>query len=281
VSICELRYSQADRRLSADRSKMHMKQSIKAFLRRFPLVYRIVYNAYKFFFPGPIHKQIEKTLRQKSSVFFIQIGSNDGVEGDPIHNLITKNAKWAGIFVEPVGSVFQRLKQNYRNAERFTFENVAIAKETGVAQFYYVSEQARAKFGDTLPPWYDQLGSFDRNHILKYLGSKLDPYIVEEKINCVPLQEMLDRNGVTKIDLLHVDTEGSDYDVLSQVNFDKYKPLVVLYEHLHLSIDERTKAKSMLEASGYEVVEYGGDTLAILEGLNEGEAESMSGAGTS
>ena len=244
---------------------MHMKKSIKAFLRRFPLVYRIVYKAYKFFFPGPIQKQIEKTLRKKSSVFFLQIGSNDGVQGDPIHNLITKNAKWAGIFVEPVEFVFQRLKQNYRNAERFTFENVAIAKETGVAKFYYVSERARAKLEDTLPHW-DQLGSFDRNHILKHLGGTLDAYIVEEKINCVPLQEILDRNGVTKIDLLHVDTEGSDYNVLSQVNFDKYKPLVVLYEHLHLSIDERTKAKSILKASGYKVVEYGGDTLAILEG---------------
>ena len=71
---------------------------------------------------------------------------------------IAQKCKVGGhIWFEPVGFVFQRLKQNYRNAERFTFENVAIAKERGVAKIYYVLERAKAKLGGTLPHW-DQLG---------------------------------------------------------------------------------------------------------------------------
>jgi FkbM family methyltransferase len=177
-----------------------------------------------------------------------------------------KKKEWTGIFIEPVGFLFQRLKQNYEYSERFIFENVAIGTKKGRRKFYYVSEDAKAKLGDDLPHCYDKLGSFDRDHILRHLDGSLEPYIVEEEIQCVPMQEIFDKNDVKKIDLLHIDTEGFDYKILSQINFKRYKPLVVLYEHKHLSADEKEKANSLLKTSGYSLFEYGGDTLAIFKG---------------
>lgn len=244
---------------------MNIKQKIKLYTIKFPLVYNISQKIYNFFFPASqlsIQEQIEKTFRKKPSVFFVQVGSNDGVQGDPIHGLITKSKEWTGMFIEPVGLYFQRLKHNYENADRFIFENVAIGTERETKRFYYVLEEAKTEFDD-LPYWYNQLGSFDKNHILKQLGDRLEPYIVEEEIECFPIQEIFDRNNVKTIDFLHIDTEGFDYKVLSQVDFDRYKPLIVLYEHVHLSADDREKAKLLLKTSGYRLVRYGFDTLAI------------------
>lgn len=228
-------------------------------------------KVYRFFFPyqspGPkIAKQIEKTLEINGNIFFVQVGSNDGLQGDPLHELITKNKKWSGIFIEPVEFLFQRLKRNYENSERFVFEKVAIGSEKETKKFYYVKEGAKADLGDKLPFWYDQLGSFNKDHILKHLNGKLEPYIVEEEIQCVPIQEIFDKNLVKKLDLIHIDTEGFDYKVLSQVNFKKYKPSIVLYEHKHLSMDEKEKAKSLLKIFKYKLFEYKEDTLAIFKG---------------
>ena len=244
-------------------------EKIKSYVRKIPLLYCVLRKAYRFFLPEPelgITEQIERALREKTPVFFVQVGSNDGLQRDPIHRLIVTNKKWSGIFIEPVGFVFQRLKQNYNNAGRFTFENVAIGTKKGITKFYYVSEEARSALGDDLPSWYDQLGSFDRNHILKFLDGRLEPYIVEEELECVTMEEIFERNSVERVDLLHIDAEGFDFKILSQIDFKRYKPLIVLYEHAHLPVTEKEKAKSFLTTSGYSLREYDTDTLAIFKG---------------
>jgi len=76
------------------------------------------------------------------------------------------------------------------------------------------------------------------------------------------LQDVLDKHGVKEIDLIHIDVEGFDYGVLSQINFEKYKPLVILYEHFHLSMDEKAKAESLLKNQGYTLLNFDEDTLA-------------------
>jgi FkbM family methyltransferase len=253
---------------------MQIKQKIKKLETISPNLYVIVKKIYRFFSPRKsqkeiykkeIQKNIKEFLKNKSSVFFIQVGSNDGLQGDSIRDLIINDESWSGIFIEPVGFIFQNLKRNYGNKVRFIFENVAIAEKKGYAKFYYVSEQAKVDLGDKLPYWYDQLGTFDKNHILKHCDGELEPYIVEEDIECLPLQDILTRNNVQAIDLLHIDTEGYDYKVLSQVDFVGYKPLVMLYENTHLGVEERQKAELLLKTNDYRVTEYGGDTLAILQ----------------
>ena len=238
-------------------------QKIKRILRKFPLAYNVARGTYRLF-RGPdwtIQQRIMMTLGDKREVFFVQVGSNDGLQGDPIHDLIINHKTWAGIFIEPVDFLFQRLEKNYGDADRFVFENVAIGNEKGTKRFFYVSDKAKDEL--ELPYWHDQLGSFDKNHIRQSLGDQVSPYIIEEDIECLPLQEVLDRNQVTAIDLIHIDTEGFDYKVLSQVDLGIYKPSVILFEHKHLVGGELEKANSLLKKAGYRLFEYGGDTLAV------------------
>jgi len=235
----------------------------KEALRNIPLVYSLGKWIYRRFRPSDptIQEHILKAVGSKSSVFFVQVGSNDGLQGDPIHDLIVSRNSWSGIFIEPIDFLFQRLRNNYGDAERFIFENVAIATEKGSKKFYYVSEKAKNELD--LPYWHDQLGSFDRAHVTNMLGEQMTPYIVETDVECLPLQDVLDRNRVDAIDLLHIDTEGFDYKVLSQLDFKRYKPSVILFEHHLLPNDEFVKARKLLRGNGYRLLQYGNDILAL------------------
>lgn len=48
-----------------------------------------------------------------SNIKFIQIGSNDGMHGDPVCEYIKRDG-WQGILVGPVPYLFEKLKKNYK-----------------------------------------------------------------------------------------------------------------------------------------------------------------------
>lgn len=219
---------------------------------------------YEYFNP-PLKKRLEKIFSNKDEIFFIQVGSNDGKLGDPIHQLIVSNSTWRGIFIEPVPYLFEKLKLTYKNASRFIFENVAISSESRRHKFFYIQELDKAD--PNLPEWIDQLGSFDKKHILKHLEEfdieHLRKYIIEDLVDCVTFEEICRRNGVRRIDLLHIDVEGYDFKVLSQVDFSKYKPSVVLFENKHLRKDEVAQAECLLKDEGYKWTNLKGDHLCL------------------
>jgi hypothetical protein len=41
--------------------------------------------------------------------------------------------------------------------------------------------------------------------------------------------DLFERHSLNAIDLLHIDTEGADFKVLSQLNLNKYRPKVILH----------------------------------------------------
>ncbi|MES2884641.1 MAG: FkbM family methyltransferase [Pseudomonadota bacterium] len=234
-------------------------------LREHPVLYKKLRLIWRRITQGPqsLKGMIRQRLKGLPTVFFVQIGSNDGNHGDPISGFIRRERRFSGIFVEPVPEIFKRLKLSYGPDPRFVYENVLIGSSTEPVNFYYVSERAKQELGDAVPYWYDQLGSFDKQHIAKHLDGLLVPYIIEARLPSVPLPTLLARNAVQHIDLLHIDTEGYDYEVLTQFDFDRYRPAVVLYEHKHLTPELRSKAQALLKAYGYVLRPRVDDTLAL------------------
>jgi FkbM family methyltransferase len=191
----------------------------------------------------------------------VQVGSNDGLQGDPISELIRENPAWRVLFIEPLPHLFRRLTANYPANPNHSFEKVAIASERGTRLMYYVSDAIKNAMTD-VPYWYDQLGSFDIGHLLKH-GDKFAPFIISEEVQCEPLADTLTRNGITDIDLLHIDTEGYDFKILEQV-IPSTAPRAVLYEHRHLSRREQSDARKLLRDAGYRTCRVTiSDTLAL------------------
>lgn len=203
---------------------------------------------------------IGKRLRGRDA-FFMQIGANDGVRSDPIHELIISQPGWKGLFVEPFGPAFEQLKENYDNGQQYIFENVAIGTKAGKQPFFFVSEAAK-EIGEW-PYWIDQLGTFDREHINRHFGGKLDPYIVEEMVECCTLPQMFEKHSITNVDLLQIDVEGFDFEIVKQIEFDKIRPGIIIFEHQHLSEEAKDSADELLVENGYKVKRYKYDTLAV------------------
>jgi hypothetical protein len=59
-----------------------------------------------------------------------------------------------------------------------------------------------------------------------------------------------------------VDAEGADAEILGQLPLED-GPDVVLYEHVHMSHDERRGLARRFQAAGYRTLDVEGDTLAV------------------
>ena len=195
---------------------------------------------------------------------FVKVGANDGVSGDPCARLFLENSEWRGLLVEPVPYLAEKLGNIYSDKKRFTIEQVAIGGRRTQACFYYVREDANREIKD-LPSHFDMLGSFDRQHIIDHFDGVLEPYIVEVLIDVETLAELLDRNGVTQVDLLQVDTEGFDWEVLQSLDFQRVKPKAIYIEHKHLTSESRADMRKLLTRHNYSIYDCGNDFFAFVE----------------
>src|SRR5262249_47535508 len=127
--------------------------------------------------PPPSSVTLAEMFGGKPAVV-IKVGANDGLQGDPIAELIRQNSIWDVLFIEPLPHIFRRLIENYQGSPQYRFENVAISWKRGARRMYYVSDGIK-RIRPNVPIWYDQLGSFDRDHILKF-GKEFAPFITSE-----------------------------------------------------------------------------------------------------
>ena len=196
----------------------------------------------------------------------VQIGSNDGKTGDPLYHWLMRKKGWSGVFVEPVPFFFDCLKETYKKEDRFIFENAAINDGSKVS-FYWVSEDALSALPD-LPSTWNQLGGFSREHITSHIP-ELKPFIKKSNLRGLKLTDLFERHSLKKIDLLHIDTEGSDFKILSQLDLDRFQPRGILYEQIHLSEDEHSQSIKFLQ-DRYALFDLGNDMLAISKDDDRG-----------
>jgi FkbM family methyltransferase len=222
-----------------------------------------------------IHRQVERRragrkllqgfARAYPEAFFVEIGSNDGVRDDHLSTHI-RSSRWRGLMVEPVPHVFERLRENYGDLDRVALVNAAIAPTGGTLPFYHLAE-ADPREREDLPDWYDSVGSFSREKVLEQKRSIPD---VEERIRCLevpamPFDALCAEQGVDRVDLILTDTEGFDAEILGSIDFDAWRPRLVVYEHFHLDAEVREATAERLRGFGYRTMEEGFDTFCLRE----------------
>ncbi|OLE96238.1 MAG: hypothetical protein AUG75_22840 [Cyanobacteria bacterium 13_1_20CM_4_61_6] len=77
------------------------------------------------------------------------------------------------------------------------------------------------------------------------------------------LDTLLERSQASHVDLLLIDTEGHDWEILRSIDFARWRPRLVIYEHYHLSPTARAAAREQLGLVGYETMEEGFDTFCL------------------
>lgn len=246
--------------------------NVKAAIKSIPFLYNILLPGIILFrrARAAFYQYARKPFRQYCSYLpnvvlepmFVKVGANDGITGDPCSDLLLADPRWKGLLIEPVPYCFERLRSTFHDDRRFYLEQVAVGTPAGEATFYYVDSKARESVPN-LPVWFDQLGSFDKSHIAKHLNGALVPFIVECKVKVCPLTDILGKHGIQEVHLLHIDTEGYDYEVLKTLNWEQRAPVAIFVEYRHLRDPKKTEMLQLLRQHGYSVRDCGGDYFAL------------------
>ncbi|MGK7921565.1 MAG: FkbM family methyltransferase [Trichodesmium sp.] len=206
---------------------------------------------------------LHKISNQIPEIFCLEIGAMDGKSFDLLHKFI-KQYKWHGVLVEPVKDMFELLKINYSGCENLYFENSAITDREEIKPILRIPINIVKK--GLVPIWAKGISSFydNRNAIggmngLLY-GAKMDEkffesykkYIVQENVNCITLEKLISKYNVNKVDVLQIDTEGSDYQIFKQFDLNKFQPYFIKVEVGNLPRIEYQEIKSILEKNHYD-----------------------------
>lgn len=218
----------------------------------------------------PLDKFLNKFSLQNKNIFFVQIGSNDGFRNDPIHKFIKKN-NWNGIMFEPQKKAFNILSAVYRK-DPITVLNKAVDSINRQRKLYKLS------FSDAR--WASGLSSFNKFNLEKIIldgslislikkekvktSDNLTDYITFELVDCMNFETLISTYRIQKIDLIHIDTEGYDFQIIKNFDFKKMRPKIIIYEKTHLSDTENKECRDFLEVNGYRLTDYNADTVAEL-----------------
>ena len=208
---------------------------------------------------------------KKGDFTVIQIGANDGITHDPIHKFIKRDG-WKGVLLEPQPQVFhQFLKEIYAKNEGITTVCAAIGEKDGAQPMY--------KIGFSDMRWATGLSSFSREKIesafeegivaancMKFgidIPEDREQWISMEEVAVIAPRTLMQRYGISKIDLLQIDAEGYDLEVIRIFDLPVSQPAAVVFENVGLNETDYASCLALLQANGYGIRKFGPNTLAL------------------
>jgi hypothetical protein len=87
--------------------------------------------------------------------------------------------------------------------------------------------------------------------------------VITTEVSTITFDTLYKRNNVERLDLLQIDTEGYDYELLKLIDFKRYRPRLLIYEHKHLNAADRAACTEYLVAHGYDTMSEMMDTWAV------------------
>jgi len=171
-------------------------------------------------------------LDEKSNGFFVEFGASDGLLFSNTA-LLEREFGWTGILAEPARLYHGQLVRNRRCALDFR----CVWPKTG----------EQIDFSETDKPELSTATSFfDSSDAPR---KEVERYQVET----VSLNDLLANHfAPTEIDYISVDTEGSEYDILSAFDFDAYNVRIFTIEHNWGHTPARQNIYNLMASKGYE-----------------------------
>lgn len=180
-------------------------------------------------------------LNEKRGGYFVEFGATNGVELSNTY-LLEKDYGWRGIVAEPARCWADDLKKNRHCSVDFrcVWQETAKLlefKETFFRVLSTVDDLSRVDGFSTQE--FSAQGTKARAAVLKY------------KVESVSLNDLLlSHNAPQEIDYLSIDTEGSEFVILKNFDFEKRIIKLITVEHNDVA-SYRKDIFSLLTAKGY------------------------------
>lgn len=219
---------------------------------------------------------LHSLLGQINCLQIIQVGANDGLTNDPLHEFLKKFPnRVRAIFIEPQEQLIPYLEENSQFLPEKRIVNAAIGPEDEL-QLFRVSRDAWADlhtpYAEGWPIYRAPTGitSAYREHVEQwvsrhYRGKKPQAEVIESvAVRSMTVAEVLDESGfLDRVDVLQVDAEGFDDEVIYAADIDTIRPRVINFELANLNAVKAKRLLSYLGDRSYTVSREGIDALAV------------------
>ncbi len=199
----------------------------------------------------------ETFFRDRTSGTFVEFGALDGLL-DSNTLFFEQHLGWTGILIEPNPDAFALLQ---RNRPRCQLENVAISNTNGIMPFTRIS--------GGLYGWSGLSQDIEPQH-----RERIEQRIAPEDVQTIDVRVhdlawLAERHGLTQIDLMSIDTEGTEEKIMRDFPWDRLSVGVFCIENNFDNYD----IGDLMAAHGYQrSARVGTDDIYAQSALMDGMA---------
>ena len=169
----------------------------------------------------------------KKNGFFLEIGAADGVSSSNTF-LIEKKLNWNGIVCDPLPTWHESLEKN----RKCIIDKRCVYESSNLEMIFEDCYKCPGVSG--LKKELDM----DHNHNLRKDSKSI-------KVKTVSINDLLEEHNAPKnIDYISIDTEGSEFSILKELDLTKYNVSIFTIEHNFIE-EKRNKVRQLLEKNNY------------------------------
>lgn len=211
-----------------------------------------------------LEKIYKKVFYEYSNTFqgtFIEIGAYDGYSHSNTYCL--SKLGWKGVYIEPIPAFAQACSQRHSFNPNITVVNSAISSDKEYLDFFVANTLTTSS--ETQFKAYLEI-DWAKNDINKFYQGKL-------RVPSIRLDTLLNKLKINKIDVLVIDTEGTELDVLNSFDLNILSPKLIIceiedehkdFKEFYHLIENSRQTREKIIQSGYKEI-YKDEINTIFE----------------
>ncbi len=183
----------------------------------------------------------EFIVGNESKKTFLEFGATDGIEYSNTYSL-EQSFLWTGALAEPDPQWHQDLKKNRPNTSL-------------IYDCVWINSNEKLNFLSSNEGVYSTLDKFkfsDKHSMPGNTKKRMESFKRIE-VNTISLNDLIKKylNDITP-SYISIDTEGSEYDILLNLDFNKYRPQIFTIEHNYTNYEK--KIDDLMNLNGFRRV---------------------------
>ena len=174
------------------------------------------------------------------------------------------------LLVEPVPYNIAGIKKNLGEFKNVLIEPITISNKAEIKNFYYLKASS---FDRLKKHWASGIGSFNKFHLLSHKSKRFkiqESDIEEIQIQAIRFKDLVEKYSIEHIDKLIIDVEGSEFEILNDIDLKSITIKKILFEYKHFdgyktTGDKLNKILSKLHDNNYKTSKVDEENILAIK----------------